>query len=166
VQFAEPYFVVPVRQPFPVVLVSSAGYPLDATYYQAVKGIVCGAAILQKGGHLFAVSECSEGLGSQEFRSAQRRLRDLGKDRFRSEVVSHPSALVDEWETFMLVKALDQGAAHLHTTGLNGEDRSLTCAEPVTDLAAELRRHVEKDPDRRIAVIPEGPYVAPTLAES
>ncbi len=163
VRFAEPYFRVPVSRRYPVVLVSSAGYPLDATYYQTVKGICCGSAILEKGGHLFAVSECSEGLGSREFRAAQARLRDLGKERFRAEVGSRNRAVVDEWETFMLVKALEQGEAHLYTTGLKGEDRSLTGAEPVTDLVSDLRRQVENDSDRRIAVIPEGPYVAPTL---
>ena len=163
VRFAEPYFLVPVSRPYPVVLVSSAGYPLDATYYQTVKGICCGSTILQKGGHLFAVSECSEGVGSREFRAAQTRLRDLGKERFRAEVGSRDRAQIDEWETFMLVKALDIGEAHLYTTGLSAEERRLTGAEPVTDLVADLRRHVESDPERRMAVIPEGPYVAPAL---
>ena len=166
VRFAEPYFLVPVSRRYPVVLVSSAGYPLDATYYQTVKGICCGAAILQEGGQLFVASECSEGLGSPAFQEAQARFRDLGKERFRAEVGSRSTARVDEWETFMLVKALDKGEAHLYTTGLRGEDRSLTGAEPVQDLVADLRRHVESDPERRIAVIPEGPYVAPVLAGS
>jgi lactate racemase len=164
VRFAAPFFQVPVSKPFPVVLTSAAGFPLDATYYQAVKGICGGATILRKGGHLFVVSECLEGLGSPEFRAAQGRLRDQGRERFRAEVSSHSAALVDEWETFMLLKALDQGAVHLLTAGLQGEERSLTCVEPVSDLVAELRHCVEQDPEQRIAVIPEGPYVAPALS--
>ena len=38
--FADRYCVVPVNRRFGTVVTSSAGYPLDQTYYQAVKGMV------------------------------------------------------------------------------------------------------------------------------
>ena len=55
---------------------SSAGYPLDKTYYQTVKGMVTPLDILEPGGTLIIASECSEGFGSHEFREAQARLVD------------------------------------------------------------------------------------------
>ena len=164
VRAADPHFRIPVARRFPTVLASSAGFPLDATYYQAVKGICAGAAILEPGGELFVVSECSEGFGSQDFRLSQGRLRDLGRERFREEAFARTRADVDEWETVMLLKALEAGRVHLLSGGLDAEERSLTCVQACTDLAADLRRAVGRDPERRLAVIPEGPYVAAEAA--
>jgi nickel-dependent lactate racemase len=161
VRFADPYFRLPVPRRFPVVLTGGAGFPLDATYYQAVKGICCGAAILQMGGELFVAAECSEGFGSAAFRRSQERLCRQGRDRFRAEAASRSRAEIDEWETVMLLKALDAGTVHLFSDGLDEEERGLTGAARVIDLEGELRAAVECDPERRIAVIPEGPYVAP-----
>jgi lactate racemase len=160
VRAAEPYFRVRAPGRFRTVLASGAGFPLDATYYQAVKGICAGAEILEPGGDLFVVSECAEGFGSDAFRLSQRRLHDRGRQLFRAEAFAKQRADVDEWETVMLLTALEKGCVHLYTAGLSAEERSLSCAEPCTDLVAELAACVERDPARRIAVIPEGPYVA------
>ena len=163
VAFADPYFRVSVPRRFSVVLTSAAGFPLDANFYQTVKGMVCGASILALEGDLFVVSECSEGFGSGDFRRSQQRLRRLGKDRFRAEAAARRNANVDEWETVMLIKALDAGSVHLSTAGLDEEERALTGVGTTADLQAELRSAVERDPERRLAVIPEGPYVAPEV---
>ena len=50
VAFAQRHMRVRVPRAFPVVLSTGAGYPLDATYYQTVKGICAGASILEPGG--------------------------------------------------------------------------------------------------------------------
>ena len=66
---------------FKTVLTSWAGYPLDKTYYQTVKGMVTPLDILEPGGTLIIASQCSEGFGSAEFRAAQTRLVALGPER-------------------------------------------------------------------------------------
>jgi nickel-dependent lactate racemase len=161
VAFAEPWFRIPVEKSFPVVLCSGAGFPLDTTYYQAVKGFCCGASILSPGGDLFVAAECSQGMGSAEFRRSQQRLRENGGAAFLAEARSRPRAEIDEWETFMLLKALGAGTAHLYAGGLTDEDRALTGVRPCPDLAAGVGAAMRKSGGRRIAVIPEGPYVAP-----
>jgi nickel-dependent lactate racemase len=163
VAYAEPYARVRVPHAFPVVLASAAGAPLDATYYQTVKGICAGAAILESGGDLFVASECAEGLGSPEFRASQHRLRELGREGFRAEAAGRARADIDEWQTFMLLKALDRGTVHLHAPRLGPEDQALTGALPAADLPAALRAAVQRAEGRRLAVIPEGPYMAPWL---
>ncbi len=72
VLFARASCEVHVGKTFKVVVTSSAGYPLDKTYYQTVKGMVTPLDILEPGGTLIVVSECSEGFGSAEFRDSQR----------------------------------------------------------------------------------------------
>ena len=56
---------------YKTIVTSSAGYPLDKTYYQTVKGMVTPLDILEPGGTLIIASSCSEGFGSPEFREAQ-----------------------------------------------------------------------------------------------
>jgi nickel-dependent lactate racemase len=161
VAFARPFVRIALPERFPVVLSSSAGFPLDSTYYQAVKGICAGASILARGGDLFVASSCAEGFGSREFRASQERLRRIGREAFRAEARSRERASIDEWETVMLLKALDAGTVHLYSESLSRDDMALTGAVPVADLIVELRTAVDRAKERRLAVIPEGPYAAP-----
>ena len=63
---------VPAPRKFKTLVTSSAGYPLDKTYYQTIKGMVTPLDILEPGGTLIIASECSEGFGSEEFREIGR----------------------------------------------------------------------------------------------
>ncbi|MDP2640028.1 MAG: nickel-dependent lactate racemase [Betaproteobacteria bacterium] len=78
VDFIRRYAVVPIGRRFATVVTSAAGYPLDKTYYQTVKGMVAPIDILAPGGDLLIVSECAEGMGSPEYVEAQRRLLGRG----------------------------------------------------------------------------------------
>ncbi len=163
IAFSEEAVRVRLPRAFPVVLSTGAGFPLDATYYQTVKGICAGSSILQHGGQLFAAAACEEGFGSPEFRAAQERLRSLGARRFRAEAQDRARAEIDEWQTFMLLKALDAGTVRLFSEGLSPDEQLLTGAVPVQDLVGELSAAVERAEGRRLAVIPEGPYVSAEL---
>ena len=97
---------IPVPRRFKTVVTSSAGYPLDKTYYQTVKGMVTPLDILEPGGTLIIASECSEGFGSPEFREAQERLVDLGAERFLATLTAKSLADIDEWQTEMQLKPM------------------------------------------------------------
>src|SRR5262245_58752878 len=73
---------IAIPRKFSTIVTSSAGYPLDKTYYQTVKGMVTPIDILEPGGTLIIASECSEGFGSREFRESQTRLVEMGRERF------------------------------------------------------------------------------------
>jgi nickel-dependent lactate racemase len=79
VEFARGYSELPVPRRFHTVVTSAAGYPLDATYYQTVKGMVGPIDILAPGGRLIIASECSEGIGSGEFVEASDGLSGSGR---------------------------------------------------------------------------------------
>jgi nickel-dependent lactate racemase len=161
VDFIRGFARVPVPRRFKTVVTSAAGYPLDTTYYQTVKGMVAPIDILEPGGNLIVASECSEGMGSSEYVDAQRRLLDLGMDGFFRDISRKSHADIDEWQTQMQLKPMRLGGIHLYTTGLQGADRSLTGVHMVTSLPEAVARSVETAGDRHVAVIPEGPYVVP-----
>nr|WP_321986205.1 nickel-dependent lactate racemase [uncultured Lichenicoccus sp.] len=152
---------VPVERRFHTVVTSSAGYPLDKTYYQTVKGMVTPLDILAPGGTLIMVSECSEGFGSEEFRHAQERLVELGMEKFLATLTAKSLAEIDEWQTEMQLKPMRLGRVALYTTGLDAEERRITGVELIGDVAAAIADSIRRSGDPNVAFIPEGPYVVP-----
>jgi nickel-dependent lactate racemase len=155
---------VKVPRRFKTIVTSSAGYPLDKTYYQTVKGMVTPMDILEKGGTLIVASECSEGFGSPQFRDAQRRLVELGPERFLATLTAKSLADMDEWQTEMQLKPMRVARVQLYTTGLDAEERRLTAVEMVPSLDAAIAESIARHGDSTIAVIPEGPYLVPVYA--
>jgi len=161
VHFVEDWIQVRVPRRFKTIVTSAAGFPLDRTYYQTVKGMVAPVDILEPGGTLIIASDCSEGLGSQEFRAAQRRLVELGPDGFLRSILPKALADIDEWQTEMQLKPMRVGRVRLYSGGLPREDHGLTGVEMVGDLDAAIREAVAIAGDGVAAFIPEGPYVIP-----
>jgi nickel-dependent lactate racemase len=161
VAFARPYSEVPVARRFKTVVTTGAGYPLDKTYYQTVKGMVGVLDILEPGGTIVIASECSEGMGSPEFVEAQRALSRMGPERFVADVVARNHARIDEWQTQMLVKALRRGVVQLYTTGLQPSDLADTFVDPAVSVEKAVLASVNTHQDPCVAVVPEGPYVIP-----
>ena len=161
VAFMRKHAEIRIPRRFKTIVTTSAGHPLDKTYYQTVKGMVGVMDILEPGGTIIIASECSEGMGSPEFAEAQRLLCEVGPERFMSLIEGRDKALIDEWETEMLLKPLRVGHIHLYSTGLSESERDHVFVEMVPSVeeavAASLRAHG----DTEIAVVPEGPYVIP-----
>ena len=155
------YAEVAVAERFPTVVTSAAGYPLDKTYYQTVKGMVGPLDILEPGGTLVIASACSEGMGSAEYVASQRRLIEHGAEQFLRDIMDKSHAAVDEWQTEMLLKSLRVGRVGLFTGGLSEDEHGLTGVEAVASVAGAVAEAVAAAGDKRVAVIPEGPYVVP-----
>ena len=162
VNFVKSYTEVTVPQLFKTVVTSTAGYPLDKTYYQTVKGMVGAMDILEPGGNLIIASACDEGMGSDEFVESQKRLISLGPDGFLTEIQKKSRADIDEWQTEMQLKPMRIGTIHLYTDGLSDEELVLTGVNIVTSMEDAIAQSVQQSGDNRIAVIPEGPYVIPS----
>ncbi len=161
VDFCRDYSQVPVNRRFKTVVTSAAGYPLDKTYYQTVKGMVGPLDILEPGGNLIIASDCSEGMGSSEYVEAQRRLIDLGPNGFFADISTKQYADIDEWQTQMQLKPMQVGSVSLYTTGLSAEQRALTGVRMVDSIEQAIDASIRSSGDRRVAIVPEGPYVAP-----
>jgi nickel-dependent lactate racemase len=139
VAFMRRHAEVELPRRYRTVLTTSAGYPLDRTYYQTVKGMVGALGILEPGGTVVIASECSEGMGSAAFVEAQRLLRRLGPGGFMAEI---------GWVT------LSGGAPR-------AAPRPDTCVEVVDSVAEAVAASARAQGDLEVAVIPEGPYVIP-----
>ena len=119
--------------------------------------------ILEPGGNLIVVSECSEGMGSQEYVDAQRRLIEQGPEGFYAGIARKSHADVDEWQTQMQLKPMRVGSVHLFASGLKPAEHSLTGVNLIERLQDTVDDCVRDSGDTGIAVIPEGPYVVPVF---
>ena len=158
------YAELEMPERFSTIVTTSAGYPLDATYYQTVKGMCAATGLLAQGGDLIVASSCSEGMGSPEFIESQRMLVERGPEEFLGHVTAKALAGIDEWQTEMQLRPMRIGSIHLVTDGLRDEDHEITGVARAPSVEAAVAASVERTGDRRVAIIPEGPYVIPTVA--
>ena len=161
VQYTREYAEVPIFERFSTIVTSAAGYPLDNTYYQTIKGMVSPIDILKTGGSLIIASACSEGMGSKEYIAAQKRFLSDGSDTFLSNLMKKDHAEIDEWQTEMQLKPMKHGTVYLYTDGLTDNERQLTGVQMIDSLENTIVECVTRSGDNRVAIIPEGPYVVP-----
>jgi len=161
VAFVRKYAEVPIARRFKTVVTSAAGYPLDSTYYQTVKGMVGPIDILEPGGRLIVASECSQGFGSQEFIDSQRRMIELGPKEFLHQILRQSHAAIDEWQTQMQLKPMAVGTVQLYSTGLTPAQHALTGVASIDSVRSAVLESVAESGDPAVAIIPEGPYIVP-----
>ena len=162
VAFVKRYAEVPIERQFQTLVTSAAGYPLDKTYYQTVKGMVAPIQILAEGGQMIIASACEEGLGSHEYRESQLRLKSLGPQGFLDRIRPMPLADVDGWQTHMLLRTLAVGNVSLFSEGIKGNERELTGVKMIESIEDAIAASISRTGDKAIAIVPEGPYVIPT----
>ena len=161
VRYVRRFCEIPVSQKFHTVVTSGAGYPLDKTYYQTIKGMVSAMDILVPGGNLIIASQCSEGMGSPEFVDAQRRLVRHGSEAFLAGIMAQSHAAIDEWQTQKQLEPMAAGQVHLYADKLPPEDRELTGVRVIESVTEAIGRSITTGGDNAVAFIPEGPYVVP-----
>jgi nickel-dependent lactate racemase len=143
-------------EPADIVLTTCAGFPLDLTYYQAIKGMTAALPVLKKGGVLILAAECAEGLGSERFVSMATRFRTA--EEFEQWIHSHPVE-VDQWQLQECAKATQRGEVVVVSSGIRPEQQKKLFVQTATSVEEALRRALDRTgPNASIAVIPKGPY--------
>lgn len=165
VAFVERMIQAFVDDPVDIVVTSSAGYPLDTTYYQTVKGMVGALEILKENGTIIIASGCADGVGGPEFERLLRETTDL--DAFIASIQEPGVFTIDQWEVEELIKALRKAHIYLYTDGLSDEDIRSYLVEPISSIEVGIARAIKRiGPYATIAVVPKGPYVMPRLRNS
>jgi len=160
VRFVEQVVKAPLPAAVDVVVTSCAGYPLDTTWYQAVKGLTGAMPIVKKGGTIIMAASLSEGLGSSEFVRLLADNPDLAL--FKQKILGSDYFVLDQWQLEEFVKVVEHCKVKIVTDGLSAETLRQCHVEP----AATVERAVadslaEYGPTAKVAVIPKGPYVLP-----
>jgi len=160
--FCQDIVIDRVDQEYDIVITSSAGYPLDTTFYQSVKGMMAAVPIVKQGGSIIVAASMTEGIGSDEFASLFKRHSNI--DDFMQAIMSPDYFVMDQWQLEMMAKVLRKAEVKVVTDGLSQETIKqlfVDSAESVETAVDEaLRVHGQ---NASIAVIPRGPYVIPEV---
>ena len=166
VAFVEAEALATVEKPVDVVVTTSAGFPLDLTFYQAVKGMTAVLPILREGGTIVIAASCDEGLGSREF--SELLLQTTGLEEFAGKLHSPDFFVVDQWQLQELCKVLAKAKVKLYSRKIARDyGASLPLVEVVSSVEAGIDEALRDSGSKpRVAVVPKGPYVLPQLSSS
>ncbi len=163
VRFVRDLVVDTLPEPVDIVVTTSAGHPLDTTYYQSVKGMVAALPIVKPGGTVILAAGMSQGIGSPDFQRVFRENPTL--DGFMDRILTTDYFVMDQWQVEELAKVRRKARVVVVTDGVPPPVleqmyvETASCVEIAVDDA--LSRH---GPQATIAVIPKGPCVIAELA--
>ncbi len=163
VEFVRESTLASIEEPVDAVVTTSGGYPLDLTFYQAVKGVTAASHIVKDGGSILLIGACREGIGSDEFAALVR--RSLPWDELLDQLKTS-SVEVDQWQAEKLAMVARKTNLSFCLPGVDEKDWKhlwgpvfRTPQEAFDALIARLPAGAS------LVIIPEGPYVFSQLSE-
>jgi nickel-dependent lactate racemase len=158
VQFVRDIACDTINEPADVVVTTAAGYPLDSTWYQAIKGIVAASAITKAGGTIILATQCSNGIESDDFRNIVTATCDL--NTFVRNIQENEDFVPGQWQLEKYLQAAAKAHIWVVSSGLKkmqNEPMPFKRAKTVEEaLAFAFKQHGK---NARIAVVPHGPSV-------
>jgi lactate racemase len=161
--FARQTAMVACERPYPIVITSNSGAPLDQNLYQTVKGISAAAQIVAEDGLILAAARCQDGFPTHgNFRTL---LHTHASPRAMLDTILQDGfSMFDQWQAQLLALALLKARVGVYSE-IPPEAIAQSHLEPVADIAARVAAEMSRiGKDVRIAVLPEGPMTIPYLA--
>ena len=158
--FAKKTAMVRCEKPFPIVITTNGGYPLDQNLYQAVKGMSAAAQIISKDGYILDAARCNDGFPNHgAFRellfkySSPREMLDA--------ITTSSKVIIDQWTAQLLAQILLKCRV-----GYFGEIPADQIKRAGLEHVADIGKRVSEElarigKDAPVAVLPEGPMTIP-----
>jgi nickel-dependent lactate racemase len=162
-EFVKRCSMVPVQQPFEIVITTNSGFPLDLNLYQSVKGMSAAAQVVRPGGAIVIATECRDGIPDHGMYGHM--LREAGDPRSLLDRILQPGfAVQDQWTAQIQAQVLLKASVYVKSEYLSDrqiEDALLRPAHSLEETVSELVGRFGTK--ARICVIPEGPMTIPFL---
>jgi len=161
--FSKETAMVACERPFPIVVTTNSGYPLDQNLYQTVKGMSAAAQIVAPGGFIATASRCNDGF--PEHGNFKKLLFDHGSPREVLDAIEAPGfSLYDQWEAQLLALIRLKARVGL-LSELPADEVRRAYLEPIADLGAAVAGELARiGEDAPVAVLPEGPQTIPYVS--
>ena len=157
VEFVSEVLLETLDEPVDAVITTSAGYPLDLTFYQAIKGVTAASHIVKPGGRILLVAACEEGAGAPEFQRML--LSGMSDVEFLKHIEAAP-VTVDQWQLEKLALVTIGQPLLCYVPGLPAQYHASVWGRTYETLNGAVEALFAGLPaNASIAVIPEGPYV-------
>lgn len=162
VQAVEGAVRVDLEAPADIVIAAAGGYPLDATFYQAIKGLTAALNVVRRGGTIILAAALSEGIGSVDFQELLAQMQD--NDRYMARITTPGFFRVDQWMVQHLCQVLRKAEVVLVTEGLSAAALQQLPVTPAVSVEAAVAQAQQRyGAHAHIAVLPQGPYVLATV---
>jgi lactate racemase len=156
VAFLEKTSLETLSEPADVVITSSAGYPLDLTFYQTVKGITAAEHIVKPGGRILLLGECAEGIGGAEFAE---QLRSLTGFQDFLDAIRETPVEVDQWQLEKLALVGVEHELFFYAPGVTKDQLGCLGSRLFTDIQHAVAAVLDGVPNgARVVLVPDGPY--------
>jgi lactate racemase len=155
--------MVACDRPYPIVVTTNSGYPLDQNLYQAVKGMSAAAQVVTAGGYIAAAARCNDGFPAHgNFRTL---LMDHATPQALLDTILAPGFLLyDQWEAQILANIRLKARVGL-LSEIPAADVRRAHLEPLENVSAAVAaERARLGGDVPVAVLPEGPMTIPYLA--
>jgi len=149
-------------RPFPIVVTTNSGYPLDQNLYQTVKGMSAAAQVVTEGGYIAAASRCNDGFPAHG--NFKKLLFDHDSPQALLDTICAPGfSMYDQWEAQLLALIRLKSRVGLYSE-IPAADVERAHLEPLDGVAAGVARELARvGRDAPVAVLPEGPMTIPYL---
>jgi len=156
--------MIEVAAPFDIVITTNAGYPLDQSLYQSVKGMSAAAQIVRPGGAIILAAACADGIPEHGLYGEL--LRSAGSP---ADVLAMVRAFdpprQDQWQAQIQALVQLRADVYIYTDGLTDAQVRDALLQPCHDIPALVGDLLARyGPGARVAVLPEGPQTIARVA--
>ena len=153
---------VEVKEPADVVITSGGGYPLDSTFYQSIKGMVTASNVVKNNGTIIIASSCKEGIGSQEFENLL--FETKNPEEFLEKIKQPDFFVIDQWQIEEMCRVLRKAEIMFYSDNIDNKILEELMVTPINSVEEGIQKSFKKHGmNAKIIVIPQGPYVIPTI---
>jgi nickel-dependent lactate racemase len=153
--------MVPVNDPFDIVITSNSGYPLDLNLYQSVKGMSAASQVVKNGGSIIIAAECWDGI--PDHGPYGKLLREADTIEQLLETIREPGFMMgDTWQAQIQALISQKADVYVYSEGLDDETIKSAMLQPCDSIEATVETLLNTyGRDATICVLPEGPQTIP-----
>ncbi len=165
-KFVKRNTMIPVEEPFDIVITTNSGYPLDLNLYQSVKGMSVASQIVKNGGSIIAAADCWDGIPDHgeygklllEADSVESLLRTVRAPSFMRH---------DMWQALIYARICQKSNVYFYSENLTDEQIRGAFLSPCHNIESTVNRLLDDyGIDASICVLPEGPQTIPYIHEA
>ncbi|MHC4558990.1 MAG: nickel-dependent lactate racemase family protein [Planctomycetota bacterium] len=164
--FVKKNSMVPIKEPYDIVITSNSGYPLDLSLYQSIKGISAASQIVKKGGSIIVAADCWDGIPDHGKYGGL--LLDADSPENLLETIRTPGfSMQDMWQAQIHALISQKADVYFYSENLSDEQIIGALLKPCHSIEATVNKLVHKyGPEASICVLLEGPQTIPYICNA
>lgn len=155
VEYLETNLRIKTDKKYDIAITHGGGYPLDANFFQMIKGMSTPVPYLREGGEVICIAEGKEGLGMAKFIEIAQRILDLNKWRKGLDTNDYE---MEQWTFQAYHNLFNKARVKLVSPLFKKEPCLKNLIEEIEDLNRYLDEKIKNNPDIEIGVFLDGPY--------